>query len=286
MGLIKAPFCGTPPPSFLFLRLDVCHVYRACSSVGRELLVPILQDGHAVDPPSRPDPWRFAARPRRHALTLINRGPARPLPGPHDYVAADFASRTMRYTGVLVLLFVFFHLLDLTWGRANPDFIHGDPYHNVDASLSRWSVTLFYIVANVALFLHLYHGGWSLFQSLGWSHPRCNQSRRRFARVRGSWSAATSRSLAVLTGVISSEETFAARPRYRRARSVTMTDTPLVSVSTRRRPPVRSPRSGPPTSSTASWSTRPTSAATRSSSSGPAWRAPPPRPRWPSWATR
>ena len=40
-----------------------------------------------------------------------------------DYVAADFASRTMRWTGIIVLLFVIFHLLDLTWGPANPDFV-------------------------------------------------------------------------------------------------------------------------------------------------------------------
>jgi succinate dehydrogenase / fumarate reductase, cytochrome b subunit len=117
-----------------------------------------------------------------YVLTRINRR-ARPdaYRSPRDYVAADFASRTMRWTGVIVLLFVVFHLLDLTWGPANPDFRAGDPYHNVVESFQRWPVALVYVAANVALALHLYHGAWSLFQSLGWSHPRWNVWRRRFA---------------------------------------------------------------------------------------------------------
>ena len=117
-----------------------------------------------------------------YVLTRINRR-ARPdaYRSPRDYVAADFASRTMRWTGVIVLLFVVFHLLDLTWGPANPDFRSGDPYHNVVESFQRWPVALVYIVANVALAFHLYHGAWSLFQSMGWSHPRWNVWRRRFA---------------------------------------------------------------------------------------------------------
>jgi succinate dehydrogenase / fumarate reductase cytochrome b subunit len=117
-----------------------------------------------------------------YVLTRINRR-ARPdaYRSPRDYVAADFASRTMRWTGVIVLLFVIFHLLDLTWGPANPDFVSGDPYHNVVESLQRWPVALVYIAANVALAFHVYHGAWSFFQSLGWSHLRWNVWRRRFA---------------------------------------------------------------------------------------------------------
>ena len=139
-------------------------------------------------------------------LTIINRK-ARPVryQSPRDYVAASFASRTMRYTGVLILLFLFVHLGDLTWGWFNPGFTRGDPYRNLDASLSRWWMNLFYIVANLALFLHLWHGGWSLFQSLGWNNPRFNQARRWFALgfagivVAGNISIC----LGVLTGVIS-----------------------------------------------------------------------------------
>jgi succinate dehydrogenase / fumarate reductase cytochrome b subunit len=98
-----------------------------------------------------------------------------------EYVAADFASRTMRWTGPIVALFVVFHLLDLTWGTANPDFRSGDPYANVVASFERVPVSIVYIVANLALALHLYHGAWSLFQSMGWAHPRYNAWRRWFA---------------------------------------------------------------------------------------------------------
>ena len=140
-----------------------------------------------------------------YALTRINRR-ARPdaYRSRRDYVAADFASRTMRWTGIIVALFVVFHLLDLTWGPANPDFVQGDPYANVVASLQRWPVALVYIAANVALAFHLYHGAWSLFQSLGWSHPRWNHWRRRFAVAFTVLVAGGNISfpIAVLTGVI------------------------------------------------------------------------------------
>jgi succinate dehydrogenase / fumarate reductase cytochrome b subunit len=141
-----------------------------------------------------------------YELTRINRR-ARPdaYRSPRDYVAADFASRTMRWTGVIVLLFVVFHLLDLTWGPANPDFVPGDPYHNVIQSFRRRPVALVYVAANVALAFHLYHGAWSLFQSMGWSHPRWNVWRRRFAVAFMVLVAGGNISfpLAVLTGVIS-----------------------------------------------------------------------------------
>ena len=70
---------------------------------------------------------------------------------PRDYVAANFASRTMRWTGVIVALFLIFHLLDLTWGPANPDFVRGDPYDNLFDSFERVPVAIVYIVANIAL---------------------------------------------------------------------------------------------------------------------------------------
>jgi succinate dehydrogenase / fumarate reductase, cytochrome b subunit len=140
-----------------------------------------------------------------YALTRINRR-ARPdvYRSRRDYVAADFASRTMRWTGVIVLLFVAFHLLDLTWGPANPRFVDGDPYGNVVASFQRWPVALVYVAANLALALHLYHGAWSLFQSMGWSHPRWNRWRRRFAVAFTVIVAGGNISfpIAVLTGVI------------------------------------------------------------------------------------
>jgi succinate dehydrogenase / fumarate reductase, cytochrome b subunit len=98
-----------------------------------------------------------------------------------DYVAANFASRTMRWTGVIVGLFVIFHLFDLTWGQANPNFVRGDVYDNVIASFERVPVAIIYIVANLALAFHIFHGAWSMFQSLGWNNPRFNVYRRWFA---------------------------------------------------------------------------------------------------------
>jgi succinate dehydrogenase / fumarate reductase cytochrome b subunit len=114
-----------------------------------------------------------------YALTIINRR-ARPqgYQSPRDYIAANFASRTMRWSGVIVLLFLFWHLADLTWGWFNPDFVRGAVYHNVDASLSRLPVAILYVVANIALGIHLFHGFWSMFQSMGWNSPRFNEWRR------------------------------------------------------------------------------------------------------------
>ena len=118
-------------------------------------------------------------------LTLLNRK-ARPGPDRYqskrDYVAADYASRTMRWTGVIVLLFLIFHLMDLTWGNANPDFLRGDPYNNLIYSFQRPAVAIVYILAMIALAMHLYHGAWSMFQSLGITNPRYNTLRRRFAQ--------------------------------------------------------------------------------------------------------
>lgn len=114
-----------------------------------------------------------------YSLTILNRK-ARPdrYRSPRDYVAANFASRTMRMSGVIVLAFVVWHLADLTWGWVNPGFVRGSVYRNVDASLSRIPVALLYIVANILLGIHLFHGFWSMFQSLGWNSPRFNKWRR------------------------------------------------------------------------------------------------------------
>jgi succinate dehydrogenase / fumarate reductase cytochrome b subunit len=87
----------------------------------------------------------------------------------------------MRWTGVIVGLFIIFHLADLTWGTANPDFVRGDVYRNFVATFSRPGVALIYIVANIALGIHLFHGAWSMFQSLGLNNPRWNAWRRNFA---------------------------------------------------------------------------------------------------------
>jgi succinate dehydrogenase / fumarate reductase, cytochrome b subunit len=98
-----------------------------------------------------------------------------------DYVAANFASRTMRWTGIIVALFIVFHLADLTWGPANPDFVRGDPYDNLFNSFERVPVAIIYIVCMLALGFHIFHGAWSMFQSLGLNNPRWNLWRRYFA---------------------------------------------------------------------------------------------------------
>jgi len=109
-----------------------------------------------------------------YSLTRLN-GRARPTKySRRDYIAANFASRTMRWTGIIVALFLLYHLADLTWGWANPDFVYGEVYNNVVASLSNPVVAAFYVVANLALGVHLYHGIWSLFQTVGSMSPRFN----------------------------------------------------------------------------------------------------------------
>lgn len=114
-------------------------------------------------------------------LTISNRRARGRYRAPRDYVAANFASRTMRWTGIIVAAFVLYHLADLTWGWTNPDYVRGAVYHNVVESFSRVPVAAFYILANVLLGIHIFHGAWSMFQSLGVNNPRFNVWRRYFA---------------------------------------------------------------------------------------------------------
>jgi succinate dehydrogenase / fumarate reductase cytochrome b subunit len=122
-----------------------------------------------------------------YSLTVMNRR-ARPVKyqSARDYQVASFASRTMRWTGIIVLLFLVWHLLDFTFGVTNTlgsdvDFDKHEVYDNVVRSFERVPVSIFYILANLALGVHLYHGAWSIFQSIGWNSPRFNQWRRIFA---------------------------------------------------------------------------------------------------------
>jgi succinate dehydrogenase / fumarate reductase cytochrome b subunit len=94
----------------------------------------------------------------------------------HDEFA--YASRTMVWGGVIILAFVVYHLLDLTFGPANPDFRHADAYHNFVGSFSRLPVSLAYVAAMIPLGMHLYHGFWSMLQTLGANNPRYNRYRR------------------------------------------------------------------------------------------------------------
>ena len=117
-----------------------------------------------------------------YSLTMMNKK-ARPVgyQSKRDYIAANFASRTMRYTGMIFALFLLWHLADFTWGIVNDGYVRGQVYRNVGASLSYLPVALIYIIGNLALGVHLFHGAWSLFQSLGVNNPRFNAARRMFA---------------------------------------------------------------------------------------------------------
>ena len=115
------------------------------------------------------------------SLTVMNRR-ARPL----DYASrrpqqTGWAERSMRWSGVAILAFVVYHLLHFTTGDAHGDFLPGEVYHNVVVAFSNGWIALLYVAAMALLGMHLYHGLWSMFQSLGWNHPRFNPWRRAFA---------------------------------------------------------------------------------------------------------
>ncbi len=111
------------------------------------------------------------------ALTLTNRR-ARQV-GYREWTAREstYASRTMRWSGVFLLAFIIFHLLHFTTGDLHPDFIPGDVYHNVITGFQVVPVAILYILATLALALHLFHGSWSMLQTLGLNHPRYNRLR-------------------------------------------------------------------------------------------------------------
>jgi succinate dehydrogenase / fumarate reductase, cytochrome b subunit len=95
--------------------------------------------------------------------------------------ASTVASRTMIWSGLLILGFVVFHVLDLTVGVANPDFREGEVFHNVLATFGRMGAVVAYVIAMVGLGFHLWHGLWSVFQSLGLSSRRAAPGIQRLA---------------------------------------------------------------------------------------------------------
>lgn len=104
---------------------------------------------------------------------------ARPVPYRRlEPVETTYAARTMRWGGVIITLYVIYHLLDFTFGRVNPGFQPGNVYRNVVASFQIWPVSAFYVVAMIALGLHLYHGLWSAGQTLGLHRPPTDRLRR------------------------------------------------------------------------------------------------------------
>jgi succinate dehydrogenase / fumarate reductase cytochrome b subunit len=119
-----------------------------------------------------------------HAAYALTRMNWRARPEAYEQRRAQqtgWAERTMRWSGVALLLFLIYHILHFTTGQAHLDFVPGDIYHNLVSAFSTGWVAAIYAVAMVLLGMHLFHGLWSLFQSLGWNHPRFNGWRRAFA---------------------------------------------------------------------------------------------------------
>lgn len=116
-------------------------------------------------------------------LTLQNRA-ARPV----DYVnrepqVSTFASRTMGWSGAVLLLFIVVHILHFTTGALKPAgvFSTADVYANIVASFRIWWVALFYVVSMILLGFHLFHGAWSSVRSLGVRQPSGNPLQRKVA---------------------------------------------------------------------------------------------------------
>ncbi len=97
--------------------------------------------------------------------------------------ATNYAARTMVWSGPILLLFIVYHLLHLTFGMTPGNYAHSevDVYSNLVQGFQIWWVSLFYILAMCALGMHFFHGVWSLFQSLGLNHPKYNLWRRQLA---------------------------------------------------------------------------------------------------------
>jgi len=115
--------------------------------------------------------WRQAKRARPQAYVT------------KKSVAQSYASRTMRWGGVIVLLFIVWHILDLTTGTVNPDGHDTTPYDRLVASFSNPFSTAFYAIAVILLGMHLRHGIWSATQTLGQSNKRREKTVNLFALV-------------------------------------------------------------------------------------------------------
>jgi len=117
---------------------------------------------------------------------------------------SSFASRTMYWTGPFIAAYVVYHILHLTTGTANPNFHEGDVYGNVVNAFRSIPVSIVYILAIIFLCMHLYHGLWSWWQSLGVHHPRYTPVLKRAAAAIAVLIAAgyISIPVGVMTGIV------------------------------------------------------------------------------------
>jgi succinate dehydrogenase / fumarate reductase cytochrome b subunit len=116
-------------------------------------------------------------------MTTVQSKRARPIPYAHkDTIQANYASRTMRWGGIILLAFIVFHILDMTVGTAHAGtFKEGHVYANAVSGFKHPAVTLAYTFAMGALCLHLFHGVWSMFQTLGRGSGKAEHLLRRLA---------------------------------------------------------------------------------------------------------
>jgi succinate dehydrogenase / fumarate reductase cytochrome b subunit len=147
-----------------------------------------------------------------YQLTLISRA-ARPIAyRTREPQVSTLASRTMKWGGVLLLVFIVFHLLHFTTETIDPAGWRGttdsqgrhDVYGNVVSSFRIWWVAAFYIVAMLALGLHLFHGAWSSVRTLGYAKPTGHPLKRRIALVVAIaiWLGFTVVPIGVIAGII------------------------------------------------------------------------------------
>ncbi len=117
--------------------------------------------------------WRMSAgaRPRKYRKEVK--------------IASTWGSRTMRIGALVLAAFIIFHILHLTTGTIDPakSFVHGAVHDNMVDSFAIWWVTAFYVIAMIFLGLHVHHGIWSAFQTLGVANPKFKGWRRALALI-------------------------------------------------------------------------------------------------------
>lgn len=124
-----------------------------------------------------------------HVVVVIQLAMASAEARPVNYVrsrktAASLPAQWMMYSGLLILGFIIFHILHFTTGSIRlGEFEHGYVYSNLWNSFSMPAVAIGYLLAMIVLGFHLYHGVWSLFQTLGIDNPDRNKGLRMFAII-------------------------------------------------------------------------------------------------------
>jgi succinate dehydrogenase / fumarate reductase, cytochrome b subunit len=144
-----------------------------------------------------------------HIVTALQLTALKASARPHKYkvwtpIRSTLASRSMIYTGVLLMVFVLLHLMNLTWGNVHPDFVPGDVFHNAVVLFRNLGASGFYLMAMIMLAAHLSHGAWSMWQSVGLNGPRYTGTFRWVARVLTTVVAVGNIAIvvALLTGVV------------------------------------------------------------------------------------